>query len=236
MNEKIKIFISYGVTNANREIPDLISSDFRRLVNLWGATNIEITFDRDFLRGGDKWDTKIKQELESSNVIFFLINEKFLSSEYIANVEFKNTLTRDNIIILHAKLFQCEDYEQLNHIQAINLCNLPFFDFKEDEYRDSSRNRFEISKIASCLFSEVITNFPIAPPPNIILLSSAEIIKQKVNRKEELSDFEFITNRANSPNCSLFIYSATKHDIPNNFIPPQYVTLLGYKTAFLKEK
>lgn len=223
MNETIKIFISYGVTDDNLGIPDLIKSDFDKILKDIGDNNIKLTFDREFLKGGDKWDDRIKEELSSSHVIFFLINEKFLVSEYIKNIEFNDSIRRTDVKIFHAKLFKCGNYEGLKDIQSINLGNIPYLDMMEEEYESNSKNRFEIKKIADRLYVEIKSNFKSNFSTNIDgnngkeIIPSVELSKLKVNRNKELAHFESMISKANPPSCDLFLYGATKYDVARYF-------------------
>jgi hypothetical protein len=216
----IKIFISYGVTDVNLGIPELIKSEFDKILKASGDTNIKLTFDREFLIGGDKWDNKIKEELRSSNVIFFLINEKFLTSEYIEKIEFAETIKRTDVKIFHAKLFICNDYEGLKHIQSLNSGNLPYLNMKEEDYVQNDWNRLEINKIANQLFVAIKSNFrsDFSSSTDIKeVRPSAEMVKLKINRNEEIGAFKSLVRRANSPSCNIFVYGATKADIPKYF-------------------
>ncbi|RKR05595.1 hypothetical protein C8C83_4949 [Flavobacterium sp. 90] len=219
MNETIKIFISYGVTDNNQVIPDLIKLDFDKILKKSGDTNIKLTFDREFLNGGDKWDDRIKEELRSSNVIFFLLNDKFLKSEYIKNIEFAESIRRTDVKIFHAKLFKCDNYEGLSGIQSINLSNLPYLDMTEEEYENNDKNRFEIKQIAYQLFVEIKSNFGnnTSAKTDKYVKPSAELLKLIINRNEEIGAFKSLVRRANSPNCNMFVYGATRLDVPKYF-------------------
>jgi internalin A len=45
---------------------------------------------------GEKWDGKIKNELEEADLILFLISDDFLATDYIWDVEIKRAIERDN--------------------------------------------------------------------------------------------------------------------------------------------
>jgi internalin A len=46
------------------------------------------------LMAGDRWDEKIKKELETSHIALLLISQAFLDSFYCMNIEVKNFLHR----------------------------------------------------------------------------------------------------------------------------------------------
>ena len=45
---------------------------------------------------GEKWDGKIKKELEEADVIIFLVSDDFLATDYIWDVEIKRAIEREN--------------------------------------------------------------------------------------------------------------------------------------------
>lgn len=45
---------------------------------------------------GEKWDGKIKKELEEADLILFLVSDDFLATDYIWDVEIKRAIERDN--------------------------------------------------------------------------------------------------------------------------------------------
>lgn len=44
---------------------------------------------------GDKWDGKIKKELEEADVILFLVSDDFLATDYIWDIEIKRAIERE---------------------------------------------------------------------------------------------------------------------------------------------
>jgi len=45
---------------------------------------------------GEKWDGKIKQELEEADIILFLVSDDFLATDYIWDIEIKRAIEREN--------------------------------------------------------------------------------------------------------------------------------------------
>ncbi len=83
-----KVFISYAHKDEeykNQFETHLSGLKRQKLINVWTDRQVLI---------GDKWDDKIKQKLFTSDIVIFLISSDFLSSEYINEVEIKETIER----------------------------------------------------------------------------------------------------------------------------------------------
>lgn len=83
-----KVFISYSH----------IDEDYKKafethLSGLKRQNLIVIWNDREVLIG-DEWDDKIKENLETSDIILFMISSDFLASEYINEIEINKTIAR----------------------------------------------------------------------------------------------------------------------------------------------
>jgi internalin A len=84
-----KIFISYSKDDA--EHLKRLEKHLRILervgeVSFWNCRE---------LIPGEKWDGKIKQELEEADIILFLVSANFLATDYIWDIELKRALQRD---------------------------------------------------------------------------------------------------------------------------------------------
>ncbi len=83
-----KIFISYS--HKDEELKKQFET---HLSGLKRQSLIDVWDDRQVLIG-EKWDDKIKQKLTSSDIVIFLISSDFLASEYINEIEIKQTIDR----------------------------------------------------------------------------------------------------------------------------------------------
>lgn len=100
-----KVFISYA--HKDEEYKKQFES---HLSGLKRQKIIDIWDDRQVLIG-DKWDDKIKQKLTSSDIVIFLISSDFLSSEYINEIEIKETILRhekNEVLVVPIFLRPCD--------------------------------------------------------------------------------------------------------------------------------
>jgi hypothetical protein len=115
--EKIKLFISYAHDDETYK-DELI----KHLSGLKRNGVIEEWNDR-YIIPGQEWDAEIKQKLNNSHIVIFLISSDFMASNYINDVEIKNTMDRHNnneIIIIPVIIRHC-DFKSLglNKFQAL---------------------------------------------------------------------------------------------------------------------
>jgi len=83
-----KVFISYSHKDEElkRQFETHLSGLKRqKLIDVWDDRQVLI---------GEKWDEKIKQKLTNSDIVIFLISSDFLASEYINEIEIKETISR----------------------------------------------------------------------------------------------------------------------------------------------
>lgn len=100
-----KIFISYA-----RQDEDLKNQLLQHLGGLRHNGLIQ-TFDDHQISAGADWDSQIRHELETADIILFLISHAFLDSEYINKVEVRQAIQRgqeDKVVIIPIALRPCE--------------------------------------------------------------------------------------------------------------------------------
>ncbi len=104
----IKIFTSYThKEESHRE--DLDSA----LVMIKRQENIELWNDRGGIAAGDEWDEKIKEALDTSDIILLLFSRNFLASTYIYDVEMARAIERhkdknDPVAVVPVILKKCD--------------------------------------------------------------------------------------------------------------------------------
>lgn len=87
----IKIFTSYTHKEENhREDLDTALAMIKR------QKNIELWNDRGGIAAGDEWDEKIKEALDTSDIILLLFSRSFLASTYIYDIEMARAIERHN--------------------------------------------------------------------------------------------------------------------------------------------
>ncbi len=87
-NVPVKIFVSYAhADEPAREKLDKHLAMTRRhpAITIWNDRGID---------PGQEWDTEIKEELNTADVILLLVSSSFLASDYIYTVELKEALER----------------------------------------------------------------------------------------------------------------------------------------------
>ncbi|MFD2582793.1 toll/interleukin-1 receptor domain-containing protein [Pedobacter vanadiisoli] len=218
MADPIKIFISYGHTDTTLYIPDSLKAEFDEIVREFNEFDIQLTLDTYFLKSGDKWDERIKCEIESAQVVLFLISEKFHQSEYIKHKEFEVAIKRKDLFILHDKIFECDNYDALRSFQAISLYNRPWFPMKESEFEMDKQNRAQIRLIANTLYNVIKSEFKDKKAKQIVTAKIApDLLKTKINRDREFGSFKNMINGLPIRNCNIFFYEGNKYDRPQYF-------------------
>ncbi|NJK41326.1 MAG: toll/interleukin-1 receptor domain-containing protein [Acaryochloridaceae cyanobacterium SU_2_1] len=86
--DPIKVFISYS----HRD-DELKTAFMTHLANLKRQQKINAWSDR-AIEGGEEWDTHIKQQLESAQIILLLISPDFMASDYCYDIEMQRAIAR----------------------------------------------------------------------------------------------------------------------------------------------
>lgn len=84
-----KIFISYSKADA------FYLEKLEKHLSVLKRNGTIDTWNCRQLLAGEKWDGKIKKELEEANVIIFLVSDDFLATDYIWDVEIKRAIERE---------------------------------------------------------------------------------------------------------------------------------------------
>ena len=125
---KIKLFISYAHADEKQK------NRFVQLLNELTINGLLEEWSDQKLTPGLKWDKEIKRKLEESQIVLFLITKSFFKSDYINDVEIKNTIDRYNqneVLIVPIILEECDfkcstlrEYEALpQNAQPISTWN-----------------------------------------------------------------------------------------------------------------
>jgi len=102
---KIKLFISYAHADEEQK------NRFVQLLNELTINGLLEEWSDQKLTPGLKWDKEIKRKLEESQIVLFLITKSFFKSDYINDVEIKNTIDRYNqneVLIVPIILEECD--------------------------------------------------------------------------------------------------------------------------------
>lgn len=112
-----KVFISYS--HKDEEFKDQFETHLsglknNGLINIWSDRKVHI---------GEEWDEKIKYKLKTSDIVIFLISSDFLASEYINEIEIKETIRRHEngeVYIAPIYLRPCDiEYSLLSKFQGV---------------------------------------------------------------------------------------------------------------------
>lgn len=127
---KIKLFISYA--HADETYKDGL---VKLLEKLTLSGSLEEWNDQ-YIIPGQKWDKEIKRKLEESQIVLFLVSENFLKSNYINDVEIKNTIDRyenSEVLIISIILEDCNfGNSALSEYQALPKNALPITKWKPE--------------------------------------------------------------------------------------------------------
>ncbi|MBL0286754.1 MAG: toll/interleukin-1 receptor domain-containing protein [Bacteroidetes bacterium] len=115
--DKITIFISYS--HEDESYKDKLE---KHLSILKRNNIIETWHDRKIIPG-EEWDKKIKEELESAQIILLLVSVDFLSSNYCYDIEIKRAVERHEkgeAVLIPIMLRKCDWNEtSFSKIQAL---------------------------------------------------------------------------------------------------------------------
>ena len=88
-NNKVQLFISYSSKDT-----DLMNELLTQLKVLAISDN-QIEFWQDgLLEPGIVWDREIKEKLHAAQIVLMLVSASFLTSEYVLNIEIRDTLLK----------------------------------------------------------------------------------------------------------------------------------------------
>jgi len=85
-----KIFISYSKNDLSH------LKELEKHLSVWKRGSLISVWNDQELVPGEKWDGKIRSELEEADIILFLVSADFLATDYIFDVEIKRAIERDN--------------------------------------------------------------------------------------------------------------------------------------------
>lgn len=127
----VKILISYASQDENYK-NDLV----KHLGPLKEKGDIDYWEGRSILPG-DKWDSKIREELEQADIFLLLISVDFISSKYIKEVELKRALERfelGEVTIVPILVRPCDFTSlSLNEFQALPVGKIPVSSWEDHE-------------------------------------------------------------------------------------------------------
>lgn len=85
-----KVFISYSKADV------LYLTKLENHLSVLKRNGMIDTWNCRKLLAGEKWDGKIKQELEEADIIIFLVSDDFLATDYIWDIEIKRAIERED--------------------------------------------------------------------------------------------------------------------------------------------
>jgi len=128
--EKIKLFISYD--HADEKYKDRLVQLLKDLV----IGKLIEEWNDQYLIPGKRWDDGIKKKLEESQIVLFLITESFFQSDYINDVEIKNTIDRydQNEVLIVSIIIEESNfkYSALKEYQALPKNAQPISTWKSE--------------------------------------------------------------------------------------------------------
>jgi len=120
MSQPLRLFISYSHKDFS-----FAEALYKHLRTLMQAGLVESWSDRKILPGSN-WEDEIDKNLNSANVIIFMMSADFFDSEYINSKEMKRALERERnnevrIIPILVRAVEWDVLEALKHLQAVPL-------------------------------------------------------------------------------------------------------------------
>lgn len=117
MSQPVKVFISYAREDKaykDNLVKHLKPLERKGVISSWHDGVIE---------AGQEWETNLKEALETSNILIFLVSSDFVNSDYINNVEIEKAMERYKsgevsiVPIWIRPLFEADDF--LSRFQAL---------------------------------------------------------------------------------------------------------------------
>jgi len=152
MAKKLKVFLSYSHRDEEmkRQLDTFLS-------NLKRADSIEVWQDRELLAGAE-WDSTIKKELGSADIILLLISADFNASNYIWENELATAMQRHEkgeARVIPVILRNCE-WQDMPYakLQALPANGQPVSDFtdKDKAYTEIAK---EIRRVVESLMNQI---------------------------------------------------------------------------------
>lgn len=187
----VKIFIYYN--RADEKYKDTLKTHLKifereKLITLWDDKGI---------RAGEEWDKVIKKNLESADIVLFLVSADFIASDYINDVEIKRALIRyekGQQIIVPILLRPC-DFKRLplSKFQALPD-NLKFISTWKDQDEAWNNVTDELRKLVESIQSREETTKveePISQERTTILLpEEVKILEERPPWKVLIIDYD----------------------------------------------
>lgn len=114
-----QVFLCYASEDARRAA---------RLCNLLKAEGVRVWFDRESLKGGDRWKKKIRQAIRDSRYFIPLMSHRsvskrgFVQQEIREGLEVLDSYPDDETYVIPVRLDKCSpSHERLNEVQWIDL-------------------------------------------------------------------------------------------------------------------
>ncbi|MXV53164.1 TIR domain-containing protein [Pedobacter sp. HMF7647] len=117
MTNQINLFISYAHEDESylKQLKKFINKDNSPNINIW---------DDGGILPGSAWDQSIKEQIEKSHIILFLISQDFLNSKYINTVELKMALDKHTkktcrVIPIFTRNCVLDNYKEIKGLQGL---------------------------------------------------------------------------------------------------------------------
>jgi sulfur transfer complex TusBCD TusB component (DsrH family) len=181
MRKPIPVFISYAHEDAS-----FLDELKKCLVTFERKKEIAVWADHIIL-AGEKWDTQIKQKLEESEIIVFLVSQDFLASDYINNVEIKNAIENKKLIIIPLIIRPIEMSQlPLNSLQVIPSGGkaVTKWDNRDDAWVD-------VTKALSRVFDK-INDKQRNSPQNVLESTSVKPYSNTLKREKASDNFVLV--------------------------------------------
>lgn len=128
---KINIFISYSHED------EIYKNKLEKHLSLLKRNNVIETWSDRKIIPGEEWDKKIKEELESAQIILLLVSVDFLNSDYCFDIEIKRAVERhekEEAVLIPVMLRKCDWGEtSFSKIQALPKNATPIKSFEDED-------------------------------------------------------------------------------------------------------
>ncbi|MBO9203012.1 MULTISPECIES: leucine-rich repeat domain-containing protein [Niastella] len=136
---QLKTFISYSKSEGELAKDTNYLQEFKnRLAPLSKFNNTLITWDDTNLIPGEEWDDRIREELNTCDVIFLLISPAFLNTKYIRETELNIAMERQSkgeCMVVPVVIRNCAwtDIPLLSKLSGIPRKNIPIASWKKNK-------------------------------------------------------------------------------------------------------
>ncbi|MBC7829721.1 MAG: toll/interleukin-1 receptor domain-containing protein [Chitinophagaceae bacterium] len=166
MQKPVRIFLSYA------EEDEIFVDDLRNQLSQLRKKKLIADFHDRQILPGTEWDHTIRSEIDTADIIIFLVSADFLASDYIDRVEIRNALERhrQGMVKIVPVLVRICDFKnsELSGFQALPKRSLPVNQWKDKDeaWYSVVQSLEQLIKESFSIGQTVLPDHPDEPSPD----------------------------------------------------------------------